>query len=124
MYAPAFWGGPECIGSGNLPPNIPQPHALACLKLFWCLIMTQNDLHFALIFAIAHVLAKIFFQKKFFRRLRCTHAGGTQNVRGGYISRELPECANAVGFGTFCGVSELLVRCAKLSFHGGGGHTF
>ena len=38
-----------------------------------------------------------------------------------HFSRGHSERPNAVGFGTFCGVSELLVWCAKLSFRGRGG---
>ena len=38
-----------------------------------------------------------------------------------HFSRGHSERANAVGFGTFCRFSELLVCCAKLSFRGGRG---
>ena len=41
-----------------------------------------------------------------------------------YISWAHLLYANAVGFATFLGFSELLVRCAKLSFRWGGGYVY
>ena len=49
------------------------------------------------------------------------HMSSSANTMGCYISRGHSEYANSVGFGTFPGFSDLLVRYAKISSRWGGG---